>query len=80
MSALIFRILAIGLILWLSWKAYKALAKIGNSSSGQGQPQQSAEVIYPCAFCGTHISEKRALTHNGKFFCSQEHLEQHLNQ
>lgn len=82
MAALIFRLIVIGIIFWIGWKVYKALSNSMSDDAANNSPASSdstdEEAIVPCEVCGVHVSERRALTHNGKYFCSQEHLDQHL--
>lgn len=80
MTALIFRLIVMGVIFWIGWKVYKVLSKPADDNKPTPTNSADEEAILPCEICGIHISEKRALTHNGKYYCSKEHLDQHLNQ
>ena len=84
MAALIFRLIMIGAFIWLGWRLYKLLtdkfeSKTESDTKSEASSEASSEAIVPCAFCGVHVQESRALQHEGKFFCSQDHLQQHLN-
>ena len=70
----IIRLLTIAIIVYLVIRLYKqwsANKKICNSTK-KGQEENMVR----CEVCQLHISEKEALKHKDKYYCSQQHLDQ----
>ena len=68
------RLLVIALIIYLVIQIFKRWAANKNiQSNSQGKNQEQKMVA--CDICQLHIPEDEALQKDGKFYCSQEHLE-----
>lgn len=65
------RIIVIALIVYLLIQIFKRWAANKSSTSEKLEEKQMVQ----CEICSLHIPEDEALQRDGKFFCSQEHLE-----
>lgn len=68
------RLLVIALIVYLVIQIFKRWAANKKLQSGARQKIQEEQKMVRCDVCQLHIPEKEALQHDGKFYCSQEHL------
>jgi uncharacterized protein len=55
---------------WLGFRIYKEIQK----HKSQVTPKIKTQNMVSCNSCGMHIPEMEALKHDGKYFCSKEHL------
>ena len=70
----IVRLITIALIIYLAIILYKRWA----ASQQKNVPRQkkiNANMVR-CEICQLHVPENEALQHNGRYYCSQKHLEQ----
>jgi len=68
------RLLVIALIVYLVIQIFKRWA--ANKTAQSDSPQHNLEEkMVSCDVCQLHIPENEALQKDGKFYCSQEHLE-----
>jgi len=68
------RLIVIGLIIYLLIQIFKRWSASKNSHTLKKQAEHSQMVR--CDICQLHVPENEALEKNGKFYCSQAHLEQ----
>lgn len=71
------RIITIGLIIYLVLRLYKQWA--ANKKAATFIHKNKEENMVRCEVCQLHITEKEALQHNGKFYCSQKHIDESIN-
>jgi len=69
------RLLVIALIVYLVIQIFKRWAANKNIQSNKRQKIQEEQKMVQCDFCQLHVPEDEALQRDGKFYCSQEHLE-----
>lgn len=69
------RIIVIGLIIYLLIRIFKRWS--ANKTSHVAKKQSEHDKMVRCDICQLHVPENEALKKNGKFYCSQEHLELH---
>ena len=69
------RLLVIALIVYLVIQIFKRWAANKNLQANARQKIQDEQKMVQCEVCQLHIPENEALQRDGKFFCSQEHLE-----
>jgi len=69
------RLLVIALIIYLIIQIFKRWAANKNAQSNSHQKNLDEEKIVACDVCQLHIPENEALQKDGKFYCSQEHLD-----
>ncbi len=67
-------LIAIGLLLYFIIGNYLRRQKVERQNDAV-----SAEKMVRCHHCGLHILEQEALSSQGEFYCSQEHLEAEQN-
>ena len=67
------RLLIIVIIIWLGYLLYKRI--IASSAQKKKPRHPSIKNTVRCAHCQLHIPEHEALFHNGRYYCSQQHLE-----
>lgn len=65
-------LIAIGLLLYVIISNFVRKQKRLNN---ENKSEQNAEKMVKCHHCGLHILEQEALQSNGKYYCSQDHLE-----
>ncbi len=70
------RLLVIALIVYLVIQIFKRWAANKNTQTNSAQKNQEEQKMVPCDVCQLHIPENEALQRDGKFFCSQKHLNQ----
>lgn len=66
------RIIVIALIIYLVLQIFKRWAANKNSTTSTLEETKMVR----CEICQLHIPENEALQRAGKFYCSQEHLEE----
>lgn len=66
------RLIVIALIIYLVFRIFKRWA----ANKNMNRPTLKETKMVQCKVCQLHIPENEALHHNGKFYCSQEHLEE----
>jgi len=67
------RLIVIALIIYLVFQIFKRWAANKNHHTSQQQNKQKQMV--QCEICQLHIPEDEALQRDGKFYCSQNHLD-----
>ena len=68
------RLLVIALIIYLVIQIFKRWAANKNIQSNS-QPENQEKTMVACDVCQLHIPEDEALQKDGKFYCSQKHLD-----
>ena len=68
------RLLVIALIIYLVIQIFKRWAANKNAQANAQQKNQDEQKMVQCDVCQLHVPEDEALQKDGKFFCSQEHL------
>jgi len=71
----LFRIILIALAVWIIiriWQNHRAKSK----TLGQKPADKAISTMVPCAVCAMHIPDSEALKRDGKFYCSQQHLDE----
>lgn len=75
----IFRGLLVMLAIWLVFVLARHLYK--SNRLQRSSKQTSTQAIYtktvPCALCGVHTPKTEAIDQNGRYFCSEQHSNQH---
>jgi len=66
------RLIVIALVIYLVFQIFKRWAANKNQLTSKSQDKQKKMV--PCEICQLHIPEDEALQQDGKFYCSQNHL------
>ena len=67
------RLIVIALIIYLVIQIFKRWA--ANKNSQLSTHQEKTKKMVQCEICQLHIPENEALQRDGRFFCSQEHLD-----
>ncbi len=67
------RLIVIALIVYLVFRIFKRWAANKNQLTSQQQDKQKKMV--QCEICQLHVPEDEALQRDGKFYCSQNHLD-----
>lgn len=67
------RLIVIALIIYLSLKIFQRWA---NNKKSQTKQQVLEKDMVRCEVCQLHVPENEALQHDGKYYCSQKHLDQ----
>jgi len=67
------RLIVIALIIYLLVQIFKRWA--ANKNSKSSEKQDSLKQMVQCEVCQLHIPEEEALQRDGKFYCSQKHLD-----
>lgn len=67
------RLIVIALIIYLSLKIFKRWAE---NKKTQTQQQTLEKDMVRCEVCQLHVPENEALQYDGKYYCSQKHLDQ----
>ncbi len=67
----IFKLIVVVLVVWLGFVLFKKLRKPKSELS----QKPSNNKMLACRVCKTHIPENEAIIHNGKVYCSKEHME-----
>jgi len=81
----------IGVFLWLGWRVFKMVSQktahlyrnpsnSNETGSDDKTDSDTPEPMQACALCGVHSRESRCLKQDDRFYCSQAHLEQHLEE
>ncbi len=66
------RLIVIALIVYLVIQIFKRWAANKNAHSQRKQQEQN---MVRCEACQLHLPEKEALQKDGKFYCSQAHID-----
>jgi len=67
------RLIVIALIIYLSLLIFKRWAA---NKKNHSQQQTLENDMVRCEVCDLHVPENEALQHEGKYYCSQKHLDQ----
>lgn len=70
------RLLVIALIIYLVIQIFKRWAANKSAKTNARQKSQEEQKMVACDICQLHIPENEALQRDGKFYCSQKHLNQ----
>lgn len=73
----LFRLILLGLVIWLLFRLYQRFIK-GRSSQKQGTRQIDGDMVR-CKHCGIHIPESEAIKNGDHHYCSRAHLEADKN-
>ena len=68
------RLLALAVVLWVVVSFVQRLLRKRPAENRTTPP--SADMVR-CAHCGLHLPQAEAVTRDGVYFCSKQHLEQH---
>lgn len=68
-----FRLLIIALAVWLAVQLLRRALR-PRAPDGQRRPREAVPRMLPCAYCGVHVPESEAVRHDGRFYCSSEHV------
>lgn len=63
-------LIVIGLVIWLLSQFFKKKPR------SQAQQNPKIKNIVQCQQCEVYIPEDQAVKHNGRYFCTQQHLEE----
>jgi uncharacterized protein len=67
------RLLTILIIIGLGYYFYKRF--IAGTKKPKPPAEKSVEKAVRCTYCQLHIPEHEAISHHGRYYCSQQHLE-----
>ncbi|SMN13836.1 hypothetical protein BHECKSOX2_1027 [Bathymodiolus heckerae thiotrophic gill symbiont] len=67
----VIKLLIVVLLVWVGFFVFKKLRKAPSDVA----QKPSVNKMVACCVCETHIPESEAISHNGKIYCSKEHLE-----
>jgi uncharacterized protein len=67
------RLIVIALIIYLLVQIFKRW--VANKKSNSSEKQDKLKQMVRCEVCQLHIPEEEALQRDGKFYCSQKHLD-----
>jgi uncharacterized protein len=72
---LFFLALAVGVIVWLKWRAGQRAQRRHRSNPHPGPRASSggAQDMVSCAHCGLHLPDAEALSEGSDRFCSEAH-------
>lgn len=75
------RLLLIVAIIAVGWYLYRRLVVRPGVGGPSTPPAPTGEdAVTRCAQCGVHVPEKSGVRYQSLFFCSPEHLNDHLRQ
>lgn len=66
------RLIVIALIIYLIYMIFKRWAA---NKKNRSQQQTLENDMVKCEVCQLHVPENEALQHDGKYYCSQKHLD-----
>ena len=69
------RILLILILIAIAILAFRRLKKV--SSRPQARKKTTTGRMVQCATCGLYLPEQEAISHQGKYYCSQSHRDGH---
>lgn len=74
----LFRLLIILAIAFLAYRLFRTWQRsIARSSQGpKPKTNKQVENVVRCHHCQLHIPEAEAIQQNGRYYCSQQHLQQ----
>ncbi|MFO7603260.1 MAG: PP0621 family protein [Gammaproteobacteria bacterium] len=80
----LFRLLIILALAYLAYRLYLAWRRsspqAGRPSKGKARGRPQVENIVRCEVCQLHIPESEAIEDDGRYYCSQKHLQQDQDQ
>ena len=65
------KLIILAVVIFLGFSLFKKFRKPASHTD----QQPSTNKMVACSVCKTHIPENEAIIHNGKFYCSKEHME-----
>lgn len=76
------RLLLIAAIVAVGWYLYRRLVIRPGSANPPATPPVATgeDAVTRCAQCGVHVPDKSGVRYQTLFFCSPEHLNEHLRQ
>jgi len=66
----IVKLIILAMVIFLGFSLFKKFRKPVNHTD----QQPSTNKMVACSVCKTHIPENEAIIHNGKVYCSKEHM------
>ena len=68
------------LLFWIllaavAYAVLKGWSRVGGGPPGGRKPNRPSEAMVRCDVCGLNLPQSEALGHDGKWYCSREHLE-----
>lgn len=70
----LFRLLILLAIAWLAYRLFRGWQR--TLQQPKAKPHKRVETVVRCHICQLHIPETEALEKNGRYYCSQQHLQQ----
>jgi uncharacterized protein len=67
------RLLIIALAVWLAVQLLRRALRPARRA-GERPPAGNVPRMLPCAYCGVHVPESEAVRHDGRVYCSREHV------
>jgi uncharacterized protein len=72
---MIFKILAIAVVLFLVYMVFFKKGRVQNKDESKAsENEQITDTLVECPKCGTFFSKDEGILSNGKYFCSKECL------
>jgi len=65
------KLIILAVVIFLGFSLFKKFRKPASHTD----QQPSTNKMLACSVCETHIPENEAIIHNGKVYCSKEHME-----
>jgi uncharacterized protein len=69
------RLLLILILIAIAILAFRRLKR--SSSKPQARKKTTIGRMVQCATCGLYLPEQEAISHQGKYYCSQSHRDEH---
>jgi len=69
----IFRLIILGLLIWLGFRLYKRF--FAKKSVASDNKARIADNMVRCKHCGIHVPENEALRKGEDFYCCKNHLD-----
>lgn len=63
-------LIALFVLAWWLWQRFTRLKRSRPQATTKSQP------MVRCVHCGTHVPQGEALTHDNRWYCCRDHLEQ----
>lgn len=77
---MLWRIIFLGLLVWLAIVVLKRVFKRPNSTTSDSpktKPNSDTEDMVQCAHCAVHLPRSEAYLINGKMYCCKNHIQAH---
>jgi len=69
------RLIILALAIWIAYRIWQNYRSSKNKMPQSTKNRPAIPDMVACSACQTHIPENEALQKNGKFYCSQQHLD-----